>query len=51
MAAPVIAPSAPPISAPVPVLFWVPFGFTQPVNTTVETAAAKVKMFNLVFIV
>src|SRR5579862_6419004 len=50
MAAPVTAPTAPPIKAPEAVLFGCPFGYSQPVNTTAETAVAKAKTFNLVFI-
>jgi hypothetical protein len=49
MAAPVIAPSAPPINAPEPVLFCCPYWSTQPVSNTAEVATAKIEMFNLVF--
>jgi hypothetical protein len=43
MAAPVIAPIAPPINAPPAVLFCVPSGFWQPVSTTAVTATDQVK--------
>src|ERR1017187_2563252 len=42
-APPINAPEPAPIKAPLPVLFCVPSGFTQPVNTTAEAANAKVK--------
>jgi hypothetical protein len=49
MAAPAMAPIAPPINAPEAVLFGCPFGYWQPVNSTAETAIVKVKIFNLIF--
>jgi hypothetical protein len=51
MAAPVIAPIAPPINAPEPVLFCVPLGFWHPVNPTAETANAKFKVKTCSFII
>jgi hypothetical protein len=51
MAAPVIAPIAPPINAPEPVLFCVPSGFWHPVNPTAETAKTKFKVKTCSFII
>jgi hypothetical protein len=41
--APEAAPTAPPVNAPVPVLFGSPFGYWQPVITAVAAATANIK--------
>jgi hypothetical protein len=51
MAAPVIAPIAPPTNAPEAVLFCVPSGFWHPVNPTAEAAKAKFKVKICSFII
>jgi hypothetical protein len=50
MAAPVIAPIAPPINAPEPVLFCEASGFWHPVNPTAEATKAifTVKTFSFI---